>query len=148
MSYKSYKGWYTILNPEKFIKPVDEFMQSFKDGKVMYKSSLERKAIQYFDYNKYVKSWSCEPFHIKYIKPTDGLEHRYFIDFFVEFTTGDKFLVEVKSKGETFQPNPKNKGYQQALVTFAINQAKWKAAKEFAALNKMKFIILTETELN
>lgn len=154
--YKSAKqGWYKILNPEKFITQLDDHMKSYKDGCVNFKSSLEFKAIKYCDYNKYITNWSLEPFAIKYLKPTDGKMHRYYIDLFIEFSTGDKFLVEIKSKGETVPPKqPKNKNqkaminYQRALQTYAVNEAKWKAAKEFATNNKMKFIILTEDELS
>lgn len=156
--YKSAKqGWYKLLNPEKFIIPTDEstsVMKSYKDGCVQYKSSLEHKAIIYCDYNKHVVKYSLEPFGIPYIKPTDGKKHRYFIDLFMEFSTGDKFLVEIKSSAETKEPQiPKKKtvkaiaNYNKALQTYAINKAKWLAATEFAKSQKMKFIILTENEL-
>lgn len=153
--HNSYKGWYQLLNPNKFIKPLDEYMQSYKDGHVNFKSRLELKAIKYADFNKHIISWSIEPFNIKYVKPTDGKIHRYFIDLFLEFSSGDKFIVEIKPKSETLPPKKPTKNtqkasmnYQLALQTYAINQAKWKAAEEFAALNKMKFIILTDEELN
>jgi len=153
--YKSYKGWYKILNPEKFMKPIDEHMKSYKDGSINYKSSLELKAAKFCDWNKHISKWSLEPFNIKYIKPTDGKEHRYYIDFYLEWTTGQKFLVEVKSYNETIAPKPPKKkssksemNFQKAVMTYHINQAKWKAAREFCKKNDMKFIILTEKELN
>jgi len=155
--YKNAKrGWYKILNPEKFIAPIDGHMKSFNEseGTVEYKSSLELKAIKYADFNKHVVKWSCEPFHVPYIKPTDGKPHRYFIDLFLEFATGDKFIVEIKSSGETKPPRKPSKktdkainNYQRALMTYAINQAKWKYAEQFAIERGMKFIILTEKEL-
>jgi hypothetical protein len=152
--YNNKRGWYKLLCPEKFAKPIDEHMQSFKDGHVEFKSMLELQAIKYADFNKHVVKWSVEPFHIKYVKPTDGKKHRYFIDLFLEFSTGDKFLVEIKSKGETKKPRkPRKKteqslmNYQKAMMTYSVNQAKWKAAEEFAKQNKMRFIILTEDEL-
>ena len=152
--YNNHQGWYKILNPEKFVKPIDEHMKSYKDGQVNFKSRLELKAIKYADYNKFITKWSLEPFHVKYLKPTDGKVHRYFIDLFLEFQTGDKFIVEIKSKGETVPPRPpKNKtqkallNYQRALQTYAVNEAKWKAANKFAEDQGMKFIILTEDEL-
>ena len=91
------QGWYKLLNPDKFIKQLDEYMKSYKDGCVNFKSSLEYKAIRYCDFNKHITKWSLEPFAVKYLKPTDGKVHRYFIDFFIEFSSGDKFIVEVKS---------------------------------------------------
>lgn len=152
--YKSYKGWYKLINPDKFIKPLDEHMDSYKEGHVNFKSRLELKAIKYADFNKHIVNWSLEPFAIKYVKPTDGKSHRYYIDLFFEFSTGDKFLVEIKSKSETIPPKAPRKNttkaqmnFQRALQTYAVNQAKWKAADDFAAYNKMKFIILTEDEL-
>ena len=55
MRYNSKKGWYKILNPGKFIKPLDEYMQSTKmkdnDCYIQYKSSLERIAFCYADLN-------------------------------------------------------------------------------------------------
>lgn len=153
--YKSAKqGWYEIKNPEKFLKPVDEHMKSFKDGLVNYKSGLELKAFKYADYNRHIVKWSVEPFPIHYKKPTDGKQHRYYIDLVLEFSSGDKFLVEIKSKNETKPPRKPSKKTDKAvknfmlkMQTYVINKAKWKAAEEFAAANQMRFIILTEDEL-
>lgn len=162
MSYKSAKqGWYRVLNPNKFIEQVQESKSVMKstrinDGllEINYKSSLERKCLRYCDMNKYVKNYSLEPFAIKYLKPTTGKIHRYFIDFFIEFKNGQKFLVEIKPFSETIEPKkPKKKSekailnYQKALQTFAINTAKWRAAEAFCKERGIKFIILTENEL-
>ena len=71
------------------------------------------------------------------------------IDFFVEFKNGAKFLVEIKPYSQTKKPilrkNPTR--YKDELITYYINQAKWKAAKDFAEKRNMKFIVLTEREL-
>lgn len=160
--YKSAKqGWYKLLNQDKFIVPTNEsqsVMNSFKiqDNKyiINYKSSLELACLRYCDYNKHIVKFSLEPLSIPYLKPTDGKIHRYFVDFYIEFSTGDKFLVEIKSSGETREPQiPKKKtqkavmNYNNALQMFAVNTAKWDAARKFALQQKMKFIILTENEL-
>lgn len=154
--YNNRTGWYKIINPLKFIPPIDSHMKSFNEStmSVQYKSSLELRAIRYCDANPYVVHWSIEPFNIKYIKPTDSKMHRYFIDLFIEFSSKDKFIVEVKSKGETIPPKKPTKNtpkalmnYQKAIQTFAINSAKWAAAQEFAKQNNMRFIILTEDQL-
>lgn len=158
MKYKSHKGWYALQHPEKFIKPLDEYMESYtvQNGVsyIQYKSMLERIAFRYADMNPKIKRFSIEPFNIKYIKPTDNKQHRYFIDMFLEFITGDKFIVEIKSKGETQPPkkpkvlNGKNvKYYKNSIETYLVNQAKWKSANEFAKQQNMKFIILTEDQL-
>ena len=152
---KSYKGWYKLLNPDKFIKPIDEHMQSYKNGHIYYRSSLELKAFRYADFNKHIANFSIEPFAIPYLKPSDGKMHRYYIDLFLVFSTGDRFLVEIKSKSETIEPK-KSKSkttkslyrYQQAMLTYVINQAKWQAARTFAESNNMKFIVITDEDLS
>ena len=160
--YNSAKqGWYRVLNKQKFIMQTNEsksVMNSVRINEgnleINFKSGLELKAIKYFDMNKFVNKFSLEPFAIKYYKPTTGKFHRYFVDFFIEFENNQKFLVEIKSSGETIEPKKPSKktqkailNYQKALQTYIVNQAKWKAATEFAESNNMRFIILTEKEL-
>ena len=162
MSYKSAKnGWYRVLNAEKFISQMKESKAVMKSTRIVegfleinYKSGLELKCLRYCDLNKYIKRYSLEPFCIPYISPVDNKRHRYFIDFFIEFQNGQKFLVEVKSSGETREPKKPGKktekailNYQKALQTFAVNTAKWKAATQFCQDKGMIFIILTENEL-
>ena len=158
-NYKSAKkGWYVVINPEKVIKPVDNYMKSYiieeNMIKLNYKSSLELKCLRYCDMNMHIKCFGLEPFCIPYLSPKDGKIHRYFIDFFIEFSNGQKFLVEVKSSGETREPKmPAKKtekallNYQKALQTFAVNKSKWESAKSFCKEKGLTFIILTEKEL-
>lgn len=154
----AHRGYYKILNQGKFLRPLDEYMQSTlqKDGQycIQYKSALERIAFCYADLNPKVQKFSVEPFSIQYIKPTDGRVHQYFVDMYIEFITGDKFIAEIKSYSETVMPQaPKSKSpnailrYKEQLETYLVNTAKWKAAREFAASRGLKFIILTEKEL-
>lgn len=162
MSYCSAKqGWYKVLNPSKFIMQTNESKSVMKSVRVNegclevnYKSSLELKCFKYCDINKYIKNWSLEPFSIKYMKPTTGKIHRYFVDIYIEFENSQKFLVEIKSFNETIKPvQPKKKtqkaliNYTKAIQTFAINTSKWEAAKEFCKERNMGFLILTEREL-
>lgn len=162
MAYKSAKqGWYRVLNHEKFINQMQESKTVMKSTRIVdgfleinYKSGLERTCMRYCDMNIHVKKWSLEPFAIKYYKYTTRKYHRYFIDFFIEFSNGQKFLVEVKSYNETREPTPPKKrtqksimNYQKALETFNINTSKWDAAKLFCKEKGLTFIILTEKEL-
>jgi len=110
--------------------------------------------VKYCDFNKHIISWSLEPLNIPYLKPSDGKIHRYYVDFFIEFSSKDKFLVEVKPKSETIPPRKPSKNtqkaqdnYQKALLTYAVNKAKWEAAEKFAKENGMRFIIITEEQL-
>lgn len=158
MKYNAKKGWYKIINKDKFIAPLNEYMESYKvkDGNkyIEYKSSLERIAFSYADLNPKIKCFSVEPFCINYVKPLDNKVHRYFIDMYIEFINGCKFIVEIKSKSETVKPpkpksyNPKKLNtYKQQIETYIVNQAKWKQATEFANKKGLKFIILTEEQL-
>ena len=148
---KSHKGWYKIVNADKFIHPVDETMQSTKETElgtfIMYKSALERRAFAYADLNPKVRYFSIEPFAIKYVKPTDNQLHRYYIDLFIEFCTNERFMIEIKPYSQTVLPSKKCKNYDYEMETYLINQSKWKSANEFAKQKNMKFIILTEREL-
>ena len=155
--YRSaHKGWYRIVNQDKYRQPLDESMQSSKPGYVKYKSSLELRAIQYADAHPGVKWWSLEPFCIYYIKPTDGKVHRYFPDLLIN-QNGNLILIEVKSSDEVKQPcKPRGTGtraaravmnYNNALMTYYINQAKWAAARKFCQEKNMHFCILTERDL-
>ena len=60
-------------------------------------------------------------------------------------------VVEVKPKKETKMPevNPKKrtKSWATSVQKFAVNQAKWKAAKEFCADRNLEFRIMTEDNL-
>ena len=142
------QGWYEIMNPEKFRLPADNFMKSYKDGHVNHKSGLELKSFHYCDFNPNIKEWSLEPFAIQYLSPKDGKMHRYYPDIWIRFTTGDTFLVEVKSSQETKPPRKNDKLYAKKLQTYLINRAKWQAAKSFCESNEMSFQILTEKVLN
>jgi len=157
MGYRNKKGWYKLKNLDKFVPSHDDYMKSFNEstGSVEYKSGLELKAFQFCDINPKIKSWACEPFAIKYVKPTDNKIHRYFPDLLVTFETGQTFLIEIKSSSETVPPKkPKKisikseKNYKKALTTYAINSAKWKEAGKFCEEKEIKFIFLTELQLN
>ena len=161
-SYKSAKnGWYKVLNDQKFIIPVNESIKVMKSYKIVageiqvnYRSGLELKCLRYCDMNIHIKKFSLEPFCIPYLSAKDGKIHRYFIDFFIEFSNGQKFLVEVKSSGETREPKMPGKktekailNYQKALQTYAVNKSKWASARQFCKEKGLTFIILTENEL-
>lgn len=164
---KPYQGWYLLQFPEKFIRPTDKHMKSFRDISdsnglklaVEYKSGLEYKAFKYADCNPVIESWSVEPFGIKYVKPTDGKYHRYYIDLVIKFKNGNTYFVEVKPFSQTIPPRkpagwsknqatPKSiQNYKNNVATYLINQAKWDAAKIYCKQYNYTFITLTEKEL-
>ena len=60
-------------------------------------------------------------------------------------------VVEIKPKKETKMPpiNPKKrtKSWAYSVKMWAINQAKWKAAKEYCDDRNYEFKIMTEDDL-
>ena len=60
------------------------------------------------------------------------------------------YVIEVKPKKQTVPPKQKSKiteSYVFEARTYAVNQAKWKAAKEFCADRRIEFKIVTEDDL-
>ena len=59
-------------------------------------------------------------------------------------------MIEVKPKKQTRPPIRKTKptkSYIYECTTYAVNQAKWKAAKDWCDDRKIEFKIITEDEL-
>jgi hypothetical protein len=60
------------------------------------------------------------------------------------------YVIEVKPKRQTIAPKKKSrvtKSYIYECKTYAVNQAKWKAAVEFCEDRRINFKIITEDEL-
>jgi len=80
--------------------------------------------------------------------------HRYFVDFQIQVKRTDgllkTYLVEVKPYKQTLPPvypGRKTQRYITESMTYIKNQAKWKAATEYAKDRGWEFKIITEHEL-
>jgi hypothetical protein len=105
------------------------------------------------DNNPSIIEWGSEEVIIPYRAP-DGKVRRYYPDFYIKVREKDgkisKYIIEIKPKRQTQPPNEKNKrttAYREAVLTFAKNQAKWSAAREYCEDRQMNFLILTEDHL-
>ena len=107
------------------------------------------------DANPNIISWGSESVVVPYQNPLTGRISRYFIDFNVTIRDKEgslkKFLIEIKPHSQTLPPsskirNPKTLMKQRA--EYVKNQAKWKAAQEFAATKNSSFVVITEKHLN
>lgn len=119
--------------------------------KIHFRSSWERCVGKWCDANPNVKRWNSEEVIIPYVCPTDNKTHRYYMDFMIEFKSGKTFLIEVKPECQTQPPQPgkrKTKRFVTEAMTYAKNDAKWNAAKNFADRNGIHFEIWTEKTLN
>jgi hypothetical protein len=140
------QGKYKVRNVEKYMGDPTN---------VIYRSSWELKFLNWCDNNPSVVSFSSEEIVIPYKSPVDGKYHRYFVDFMIKIRTKDDitktYLVEIKPKKQTMPPEQKQritKQYITEVVTWGINQAKWKAAAEYCLDRGWEFKILSEKDLN
>ena len=141
----SYKGFFKPVNPRKY---------KGDPTNVIYRSSWELRCMKYFDHNPNIVEWASEETFVPYKNPVDGKWHRYFPDFIIKVkeSTGDlkTYVIEVKPAKQTRPPLPRkrvSKSYLYEMKTYAVNQAKWKAAKEWCADRRIEFKIITEREL-
>ena len=91
---------------------------------------------------------------IPYRCPTDDKVHRYFIDFKIKIKQRDGsikvYLIEIKPLKQTQPPEFPGRKTQKFITesfAFVKNQAKWKAANDYARDRGWVFKIITENEL-
>tara|TARA_R100000900_G_scaffold127259_1_gene102001 strand:+ start:926 stop:1366 length:441 start_codon:yes stop_codon:yes gene_type:complete len=123
-------------------------------SKIICRSSWERKMCKYMDNNQNVIRWGSEEIIVPYLSPVDKKMHRYYPDFIAEIKGHDNevntFLIEVKPYKQTLEPKKgkkKPKTFQNEILTYAVNQEKWKSANKFCSDKGWKFKILTEKDL-
>ena len=121
---------------------------------IICRSTWERKFCRYCDLNENIISWASEEFFISYVSPLDNKVHRYFPDYLIKVREQNgetkTYLIEVKPKKQTKPPVKKSRATKSFIYetkTYAVNQAKWKAAKEWCDDRKIEFKIITEEEL-
>ena len=140
----SYKGKFIPKNPSKY---------AGDSTNIIWRSTWERKVMDWLDQSESVVYWSSEELAIKYYNPIDNKIHRYFPDFIVKVKKKDgtvmTHVLEVKPEYQTKQPVRKRKTQKfiNEYVTYTINQSKSKAATEFCKDRGWQFRILTEKNL-
>jgi len=139
--------------PRKFV-PVNPNKYVGDPNNIVCRSGIELRYMKLFDENPNVIKYSSEEFHIPYISPVDGKEHRYFPDFLIQVKTktGDlrNILLEIKPSSDLIQPvkgKKKAKTFLSEAMTWEINNAKWKFAEAFCKKHNMKFMVVTEKEI-
>ena len=121
---------------------------------IWYRSLWERRVMVYLDENSSVVEWSNEEIVIPYLSPVDNRAHRYFPDFFVRLRNKqgliESTIIEVKPASQTKPPKPQKKAtrkYITEVMTWGVNEAKWKAADEYCKDRGWKFVVVTEKDL-
>ena len=89
-----------------------------------------------------------------YLNPNTGTVWNYHPDFLIRIKTQSGIeiqMIEIKPKKQTIQPvfsNGKRKSTMlKEAQTWAMNQAKWKNAKDYCDQRGWKFKILTEDDI-
>ena len=121
---------------------------------IWYRSLWERRVMVHLDENPSVVGWSNEEIVIPYLSPVDNRWHRYFPDFFVKVKNKqgilEAMILEVKPASQSVAPQKKSKitrRYIQEVMTWGVNEAKWKAAVEYCKDRKWAFKVITEHDL-
>jgi len=133
----AYSGKYKLTRPEKYIGNPD---------KIRYLSLWERQTMKFLENCVNISKWSSEV-PITYICMTDGKQHKYLVDLFIEFDDGKKIMVEIKPHKQTLEPKMgtrKTRKYINECFVYAKNISKWNAAKQFCYDNDMEFQVWTE----
>jgi hypothetical protein len=141
-----------------YFKPVNLSKYLGDPTAIIFRSSWEFKFLKWLDASPTIVAYSSEPIGINYYNPLDKRGHVYYVDFFMitRDSNGNeqRFLIEVKPDKYTKPPaapdrmtSKQTANYVYAAKQYIINQAKFKAAKEFANQRGMKFGIITENFL-
>lgn len=145
--YKS--GLYAPVNPDKYIGDLHN---------IIYRSSWEYRFCTYCDLNESIVKWSSEPMAIDYYNPLDKKEHKYNVDFYIKVIKEDEsyqeWILEIKPEKQTKKPLyegnmtlSKLKSYNRNMQIWITNQAKFKAAKEWAEKRNFRFGVVDENFL-
>jgi protein involved in polysaccharide export with SLBB domain len=142
---KTYKGIFKPKNPQKYKGNVDN---------IIYRSLWERQVMNWLDDNVNVIEWQSEEVAVPYISPVDSRWHRYFPDFIAKMKRPDNSIItvmlEVKPAVQTREPKPskrKTQKYITEVMTWGVNQAKWKYAQDYCNDRGWEFRLITEKEL-
>jgi hypothetical protein len=132
-------GRYLPKYPEKYVGDLNN---------IKFRSSWEKRFMDFCDNNMNILKWGSEEIKIPYIKPTDKKIHHYIPDFFIVYKNIKneivKEIVEIKPKKEAVITK-KSSTYDK--VAIVINMAKWEAAKQFCNKNGLVFRVITEESL-
>jgi hypothetical protein len=148
----AYSGRFRPKHPEKY---------KGDPTKVIYRSSWELSLMRKFDEHPDIVEWQSEEIAIPYLNPVKGKTSRYFPDFVIKQRISENkyqmIMIEVKPKKQTMPPDPSRKHntpsgrvsrrFLNEAATYAINEAKWKAAMRYCKERNMIFQIFTEDQI-
>lgn len=131
------QGFYTVLNPEKYVGK----------GTPKYRSGWELTFMRFCDNHPSVVSWASECVRIPYKNPFTGRDTFYVPDFLVTYQVNGVSraeLIEIKPKAQAVMELARS---QQEKMAVALNMCKWQAAKIWCKRMGATFRILTEEDI-
>lgn len=132
------QGYYTLVNPEKYIA----------NGMPKYRSGWELTFMRFCDNNPNVISWGSECVRIPYRNPFTGKDTFYVPDFLITYQTKEGVkraeLIEIKPRAQVTLEVARS---QQEKAAVVLNMAKWEAARRWCASKGVVFRILTEEDI-
>ena len=79
---------------------------------------------------------------------------RYLVDIYIKYKDHSgsihEEIIEIKPSSQIKKPTKGKKSarnYNEAMMTWAVNSAKWSAAAEYAKKRKMTFRLMTENAI-
>jgi len=131
------QGYYTVLNPEKYVGT----------GTPKYRSGWELTFMRFCDNHPSVVNWASENVRIPYKNPFTGKDTFYVPDFFVVYQNASgrrAELVEIKPKAQAVMELARS---QQEKAAVALNMVKWQAARIWCKRMGATFRVLTEEDI-
>lgn len=147
----AHKGRFRPKNPQKY---------KGDPTRIIYRSWWELRVFRDMDIHPDVLWWQSEEVIVPYVSPIDGRRHRYFPDVIAHVKTRNgkrqTIMIEIKPKAQTRPPDIRNKKtvkgrvsrrYLNEVRIWGVNEAKWKAAKNYCADRGWEFQIWTEDHI-
>ena len=141
----AYSGLFRPRHPEKYMGD---------HTNIIYRSSWEARVMNKLDLSDWCIAWASEEMTIPYVSPVDRKVHRYFPDFLIKVKESNgsikKYMIEIKPKKQTappIKPQRQTKKYITEVMTWGVNEAKWKAAQEYCKDHGWQFKLITEADL-
>lgn len=161
MNYKTdtTKGTYNVINPDKYIG----------SKRPIYRSKWEWRVFDKLDRTPNVLKWGSECIEIYYHNPLQRRFSVYYPDIFCILMDSSgveqKFLMEIKPAKMTMPPDEPKKPktmtaqtglrykkslerYQNSVMDYAINIAKWEAAQKWCLTHAVRWAIVTENNMS
>jgi|TARA_B110000858_G_C17777995_1_gene463254 hypothetical protein len=133
------QGKYTVKNPSKYVG----------GRSPTYRSSWEFTFMKFCDEHQSIQQWASEAIKIPYRNPLSGKQTIYVPDFFIVYLDANGKqkveLIEVKPANQAMAEKVGRSRHNQ--LHFAINQAKWSAARAYCKQKGIFFRIITEGDM-